>query len=720
MNAISLLLCALSVAGVSGSEGRGIWCYPDLAPIQCDWEHSTKLLGDSGLNKIFPLMLTGGVAHYASDVLPRSALFDKRGDQLEQCCAAAKKNGIEVHVWKVNYNLTLSPRTFIDKMRRAGRTQVNVSGKPFDWLCPSHPENRKLELESMLEVARKYPVDGLHLDYIRYPGRKLCYCDGCRMRFEADSGRPVEDWPEDCYAGGRKGEYNDWRCRQITSLVEEVSSEARMMRPGLKISAAVFGEYPDCRGSRAQDWPKWIDAGLLDFVCPMNYTENELDFARWTRNQVKLTGGRIPLYPGIGATSSQSKLSAGQVWEQILLARSLGAAGFTIFRLDQHTAESVVPEIGNKLDVRTGSPPHRRERPAEPRQKGKAAKAPKKEGRGVWLNPNARLFSGDWESSMKMLSDHGFNMVMPLMLWAGVAHYPSDVLPRSKVYETKGDQLEQCCAAAKRHGMEVHVWKVAFNLETAPKLFLDRIRREGRFQADVDGKEYGWLCPSHPENRKSELESMLEAARKYPIDGLHFDYIRYPGENFCYCGGCRKRFEADSGKPVDDWPKDCRSGARKEEYNDWRCRQIASLVEEVAREARMIRPGLKVSAAVFGEYPDCRQVMAQDWPKWVEAGWLDFVCPMNYTEKVPTFARLVRNQMRLAGGKVPLYPGMSPTPSGNNRNLDLILSQMRLTRELGADGFMLFQFDSNTAEYMIPGIGRQLEPPSAVPPHRSP
>jgi hypothetical protein len=90
----------------------------------------------------------------------------------------------------------------------------------------------------------------------------------------------------------------------------------------------------------------------------MNYTENDRDFARWVRNQAKIIKGRIPLYPGIGVTSSKSKLSADQVWGQILLARSLGAAGFMIFQLDEYTTKSIVPEVGRKLDPRPVAPPH--------------------------------------------------------------------------------------------------------------------------------------------------------------------------------------------------------------------------------------------------------------------------------------------------------------------------------------------------------------------------
>lgn len=335
----------LKAADEKPREGRAMWNHSGTGAYPGDWERSAKLLADNGFNMILPNMLWGGVAHYASDVLPRSATFQKFGDQIEQCCAAAKKHGIEVHVWKVNFNLCTAPKKFIDEMRREGRTQVSAEGKPSDWLCPSRPENQKLELESLLEVARKYPVDGLHLDYIRYPDSSHCFCNGCRERFEAQSDRKVNDWPQECFSGARKDEYNDWRCRQITSLVADVSREAKKMRPGLKISAAVFGSYPDCRKSRGQDWPEWVKAGYLDFICPMDYTTNDKEFAYLVALQTELIGGRLPLYPGIGATATGIAMTPEQVMGQIRQARSLGAAGFTIFDFNPGTAASIVPSV---------------------------------------------------------------------------------------------------------------------------------------------------------------------------------------------------------------------------------------------------------------------------------------------------------------------------------------------------------------------------------------
>jgi uncharacterized lipoprotein YddW (UPF0748 family) len=347
-------------------EGRAMWNHSGTGAYPGDWDRTAKLLAENGFNMVVPNMLWGGLAHYASDLLPRSDAFRQYGDQIEQCCAAAKKHGIEVHVWKVNFNLSTAPKDFIAKLRREGRTQVMAGGKPCDWLCPSHPENRKLELESMLEVARKYPVAGLHFDYIRYPGRECCYCDGCRQRFEAASGRRVARWPEDCYSGPRKDEYNDWRCQQITALVAAVSGQARKLRPDLKISAAVFGAYPACRESVAQDWPEWVKAGYLDFLCPMDYTEGDAEFAALVRSQIKLVGGRIPVYAGIGATASHSALTPDRVAGQIHYARTLGAAGFTIFNLDRGTADSIVPAVGCGAGARRAVPPHRSPQAAKP------------------------------------------------------------------------------------------------------------------------------------------------------------------------------------------------------------------------------------------------------------------------------------------------------------------------------------------------------------------
>lgn len=336
-------------------EARAIWNHSGTGAYPGDWQRTAKELAQAGFNMVLPNMLWSGLAHYPSQLLPHSNTLQKHGDQIAQCVAACHRYGLEVHVWKVNYNLSTAPKDFLEKMRSAGRTQVSAAGKPIDWLCPSHPENFQLERDTMLEVVRKYPVDGLHFDYIRYPHEEACYCPGCRERFEKDRGTKVLHWPKDCYQGALRDEYRSWRCQQITRLVEAVHQEAKKIRPEVKISAAVFGSYPGCRDAIGQDWVAWLEAGLLDFICPMDYTTSDLEFQNLVRNQLQRVAGRIPLYPGIGAWRLSPDRTVGQVY----LARQLGTQGFTIFNLDEQSIHSHIPALGVGVGRQQATPFHR-------------------------------------------------------------------------------------------------------------------------------------------------------------------------------------------------------------------------------------------------------------------------------------------------------------------------------------------------------------------------
>jgi uncharacterized lipoprotein YddW (UPF0748 family) len=337
-------------------EGRAFWNHSGTGAYPGDWERTAKTLQENGINMILPNQLWAGRADYPSKLLPQSDTFRKYGDQVAQCLAAAHRHGLQVHVWKVNFNLGNAPKAFVEKLRREGRTQISATGKATNWLCPSHPENFQLEVDTMLEVARMYAVDGLHFDYIRYPDGEHCYCDGCRKRFEADSRKPVGQWPGDCYHGSRRDEYRTWRCAQITRVVEAVSREAKRVRPGIKISAAVFGAYPSCRQAVGQDWVAWVKAGYLDFLCPMDYSAGDDTFADLVSSQMYFVGGRVPIYAGIGATAVTPPMTASQVIVQIEKGRALGASGFSIFNLDGKTIETLVPEIGIGLKAARGNP----------------------------------------------------------------------------------------------------------------------------------------------------------------------------------------------------------------------------------------------------------------------------------------------------------------------------------------------------------------------------
>lgn len=334
-----------------------------------------------------------------------------------------------------------------------------------------------------------------------------------------------------------------------------------------------------------------------------------------------------------------------------------------------------------------------------------ATSLPAREGefRAVWCHSAFGVSDWGWPRSLDALRDAGFTAVIPNMLWGGVAYYPSAVLPVAPEVGEKGDQIAQCVQAAHARDLEVHVWKVNWNLGDAPAAFLAQLAAEGRLQLDSEGNRIGapsgWLCPSQEANFILERDSMLEVARNYEVDGLHFDYIRYPGSEGCFCPACRSNFEASIGHAVANWPADVltETAPLRQEWYEFRREQIDRLVGAVADGARAIRPGIEISAAVFPDLPRTRDSIGQDWDRWIDKGWLDFVCPMDYTKDVDGFRGMVTRQEGWVHGRVPLYPGIGcheAPPDG-------LLAQIAVTRE-HAQGFTVFNFDANLAKSYLP------------------
>ena len=333
------------------NEHRAFWCHNAMGVAGMTWDEAIKLLAENGFTAVLPNMLWGGVAYYNSNLLPVAPEVKEKGDQIELCLAACKKYNVKCHVWKVCYNMSRrAPEEFVKRMKNLSRTQVGFDGSSNDlWLCPSHPENQRLEIESMLEVARKYNVHGLHFDYIRYPGKDGCFCRGCRRRFEKTIGRPVKNWPADLRGDSDLNKkWLDFRRRQITAVVSAVAARAKKIRPGIRISAAVFNNWPIHRDSIGQDWKLWCESGWLDFVCPMDYTDSNSHFQRMIRQQLDWVGS-VPCYPGIGLSTWSDPTDIVKLIEQINITRRLNTGGFTVFNYGQTEANDILPHLGRGI-----------------------------------------------------------------------------------------------------------------------------------------------------------------------------------------------------------------------------------------------------------------------------------------------------------------------------------------------------------------------------------
>jgi len=347
------------------------------------------------------------------------------------------------------------------------------------------------------------------------------------------------------------------------------------------------------------------------------------------------------------------------------------------------------------------------------------------EARACWVD---RAMSANWDSAMAALRTAGFNMIFPNMLSSGSAFYPSEFVPMI----SEQDELGRCIEAAHRHGIEVHVWKVNWALWRVNEDSLARYEKADRIQVSYEGKrvpqvsrelgwnqEYDWLCPAHPENRELEKNLMLEVVRKYDVDGVHFDYMRFPYEPLCYCETCRKRFMDETGLPIESWPGEVWKGGKyREVYLDWRRELITSSAREIAAAIHAFDPYVCVSLAARSGLEHAFHSDAQVWWEWDDEGILDFVCPMNYSERPSGYVESIREHFPLVRGSIPYYGGIGLFRMRDSR---LLSEAIQGGRELGQDGFVVFSYEWGGLREMLDTVSGFLNNKEyTLLPHRAP
>ncbi|MBS7621138.1 family 10 glycosylhydrolase, partial [Candidatus Bathyarchaeota archaeon] len=165
-----------------------------------------------------------------------------------------------------------------------------------EWVCPKNEEVRRYVKSLISEVALKYDVDGVHLDYIRYPNRTYCYCNKCKESWVSE--HPDEPWPPE----PTDPTWIKMRQDVITSFVEETRMMLKGINPKIRLSAAVFPVPKDAINNRMQNYPVWAANGTVDFIAPMTYSNVSCgsEIENWLKEIVKVVNGKTFVYAGIG------------------------------------------------------------------------------------------------------------------------------------------------------------------------------------------------------------------------------------------------------------------------------------------------------------------------------------------------------------------------------------------------------------------------------------
>jgi uncharacterized lipoprotein YddW (UPF0748 family) len=326
-------------------EIRAVWDHSGMGLYPGEWGRTCKLLKDAGFSDLYVNVAGSAFAHYASAVLPRSRVFDEQGDQLAACVAAAKPLGLRVHAWLLCFATEGATPERIEIFRKRGWLLSNPDGSARAWLDPAVPEVRAYLVSAVREMAVNFKTDGVHLDFVRYPDFLSSLGPTVKARFEKDTGRRAADWPEDVKSGALRAQFMRWRAEQVSDLVQAAQRVVKRDAPGKLLTAAVFGKYPSCVDAVGQDWESWINIGLVDYVVPMNYTEDSGKFNEWLTQQTRTRKQALKVLPGIGVTAAESRLDAAQVIDQIQAVRRAGCPGFALFDLDTTLRQEVLPVL---------------------------------------------------------------------------------------------------------------------------------------------------------------------------------------------------------------------------------------------------------------------------------------------------------------------------------------------------------------------------------------
>jgi len=363
------------LAPAPGAEGAGarlaLWVLCEGS--QRVLEHPEKipaLLDDAlalGASDLFVQVHRGGRAWFESSLADASPYARMRaaaggGDPLRQLVAAAHARGLRVHAW-VNV-LSLASNRSAPALAALGPEAVQVDrrgrsvldypalelpapertllrmGTPAVWLDPGAPGVAELVARTYAELVTRYPeLDGLHLDYIRHPdvlpfspgarfgvGLDFGYGAASRARFQRETGlaAPFRDDLRNANA------WDDWRRGSVTATVRAIADAARAARPDLLVSAAVWA-YPERSYlSLFQDWPGWLDEGLLDFAVPMLYTRDDRLLGYELRSYAGLDPRRIWSGLGVWLFAKEPARAASQ----LEAARRVGLGGAALFSWD--------------------------------------------------------------------------------------------------------------------------------------------------------------------------------------------------------------------------------------------------------------------------------------------------------------------------------------------------------------------------------------------------
>ena len=402
--------------------------------------------------------------------------------------------------------------------------------------------------------------------------------------------------------------------------------------------------------------------------------------------------------------------------------------------------------------------------------------------RGVWLRPMETTPEAV-QTVVDQLKVLGIQDIFLETYYQGKTIYPSAVMKQYQLAEqhprfAKQDPLKVWLDVAHQNNMRLHVWFQTYmagnQLENAEKYgpILTRFPQWSNIQwmalqepdklpdakitpvASPLEEGHYFLDPANPEVTKFLMALLTELITTYPVDGVNLDYIRYPASltvtsgdyrqsNWGYSTIARKRFQDEllqeqkqiqkqhgltvipnkrvEGKVVSAWDPVYLTVQDPlwRRWTQWRQAQVSDFVRAASQKIRNLNPKINITAVVFPPADVQLAWKLQDWPSWVEKGYLDALTPIGLNPSPDGMYQNALTLKKLSKGKIPIYGGIF---GAYNRLTPLeTLQQVDAVQRAGLNGIVLFDGARVTTPYqqaLLAGPFRQPDQAKVIHTHQ--
>ena len=289
---------------------RGVWVARFHYRYPNDVRTIMRKCAELGFNTVYWQVRGSGTVAYPSQLEPWPREFNHQDpgfDPLELAVEQAHANGLRIEAWvnvlpgwrgkqppSMRQQLwNAHPQWFLQDAQ--GRRQA--LGDFYVIVNPCLPEVRRHIVQVIEEIAGRYDVDGIHLDYVRYAWETTPDAEKIYPRDERTLAlyrRETQKHPDDDPRAWR-----DWRANQLTRLVAEIRTMLERRRPAATLTAAVARNPVAAYERFFQNGVTWLRTGLVDALMPMVYTDTLSDFETDVQAYRRLAGSRR-IVPGVG------------------------------------------------------------------------------------------------------------------------------------------------------------------------------------------------------------------------------------------------------------------------------------------------------------------------------------------------------------------------------------------------------------------------------------